>query len=166
MNLIFFRHAIASDKKNSHNFMDDFRREITKEGRKETKLMVKTWKPLFKNLNAIFTSPLVRAVQTAEIISKYHPESKLELLESLDSTAAIESFLESIRHLKGSETYCFVGHEPHLTLCVSALLKETQPNIDLKKSGIILLTGESMDRLKLAQVLSPELTLKLRILLA
>lgn len=157
MKLIFFRHGMAADKKSGQSDLDDARRELTREGVKETKVMVKTLKPLFKDLDVIFSSPMVRAVETAQIISKYFPKKKFEFLPSLDSSVASEAFVAEVAKLKADGSYCFVGHEPHLTTSICKLLKEQSSTIELDKSGIVVLEGRSLNDLKVILVLSPAL---------
>lgn len=157
MKLIFFRHGVAVDKKNGQSDLDDARRELTREGVKETKTVVKTLKPLFKDIDIIFSSPMVRAVETAQIISKYFPKKKFELMPSLDSSVASEAFLADLNAIKTDGTYCFVGHEPHLTTSVSKLLKEETSNIELDKSGMIVLEGKNLNDMKISLIISPAL---------
>lgn len=157
MKLIFFRHGVAVDKKNSQSDLDDARRELTREGVKETKTVVKTLKPLFKDIDVIFSSPMVRAVETAQIISKYFPRKKFELMPSLDSSIASEAFISDLNAIKADGTYCFVGHEPHLTTSISKLLKEQSSTIELDKSGMIMLEGKNLNSLKISLIISPAL---------
>lgn len=156
MKLIFFRHGIAVDKKKSgQTDLDDARRKLTREGVKETKTVVKTLKFLFKDLDIIFSSPMVRAVETAQIISKYFPKKKFELLPSLDSSVASEAFVSDVLTLKTEGSYCFVGHEPHLTTSISKILQEQSSTIELDKSGIVVLEGRSIHDLKVTLIISP-----------
>lgn len=157
MRLIFFRHGIAADKKSGQSDLDDHKRELTREGIKETKVMVKTLKPIFKDIEVIFSSPMVRAVETAQVISKYFPKKKFELMASLDSSVASEAFVNEVNKLKPDGTYCFVGHEPHLTTSISKLLKEQSSTIELDKSGMVVLEGRSLNDLRVTLVLSPAL---------
>ena len=66
MNLYLIRHSIAEnitiDKK-------DFDRELTKEGKFVIKKTSEAWKNYIGNVDVVLTSPLKRAIQTAEIIS-------------------------------------------------------------------------------------------------
>ncbi len=157
MKLVFFRHGVAVDRKSGQTDLDDARRELTREGVKETKTVVKTLKPLFKDIDIIFSSPMVRAVETAQIISKYFPKKKFEFLPSLDSSIASEAFVSDVLTLKADGCYCFVGHEPHLTTSISKLLKEESSSIELAKSGIVVLEGRSVNDLKVTLVISPDL---------
>ena len=66
MNLFLIRHSIAEnisvDKK-------DFDRELTSEGKEVIVKTSQAWKSYIEQLDVVLSSPLTRAVQTAEIIS-------------------------------------------------------------------------------------------------
>ena len=70
MRLIFVRHAPSEGYFIRDDEEADFLREITIEGKKEfTRTTLKALRKNFKLIDVIFTSPLVRAIQTAEMIS-------------------------------------------------------------------------------------------------
>ena len=156
MKLIFLRHGISEDKKKSDTEMDDSVRELKKDGRSETKLMVKTFKDLFKEVDVVYTSPMARAAQTAEIILKYFPKKKFEIMDTLDSSLAVEEFLREVKSLQYKKTYCFVGHEPHLSTAISRLMGARDSAIQLEKSGVAILEGESLSDLSLTMLVSPQ----------
>jgi phosphohistidine phosphatase len=156
MKLIFLRHGIAEDKKNSDTDMDDSRRLLKKDGRVETKTMVKSFKDLFKEVDVVYTSPMARAAQTAEVILKYFPKKQFEIMETLDSSLAVEEFLREIKSLQYKKTYCFVGHEPHLSTAISRLMGAQDSSIQLDKSGIAVLEGDSFSDLSLTMLVSPQ----------
>lgn len=156
MKLIFLRHGIAEDKKNSDTDMDDSLRELKKHGRSETKMMVKAFKDIFKDVDVVYTSPMTRAAQTAEVILKYFPKKQFEIMDTLDSSAAVEDFIHQARRLDFKATYCFVGHEPHLSTSIARILGGREGSIQLEKSGVAILEGESFNSLKLSLLISPE----------
>lgn len=159
MKLIFFRHGIAENKKLSDTDRDDFLRNLTKEGKSETEMVVKKCKRLLKDVDVIYSSPLSRAVETAEIIFKKHKKAKFEILSSLDSFATADDFLNDLENMETEKTYCFVGHEPNLTKYIAAVLNSAASNIALEKSGIVILEG---DQLKITTVISPKSVAKLQ----
>lgn len=156
MKLIFLRHGIAEDKKKTDGEMDDALRELKKSGRSETKTMVKTFKDLFHEAEIVFTSPMTRAAQTAEVILKYFPKKQFEIMDTLDSSLPVEEFLKEIKSLKYDSTYCFVGHEPHLSTSIARLLGAREDSIQLDKSGVVVLEGDSFSDLKLSMLVSPQ----------
>jgi len=68
MKLFLIRHAEAIEHE-TDTVKDDEHRFITAFGRSVTGKIAETLKEKLNDLEIIFTSPLVRAVQTAEIIS-------------------------------------------------------------------------------------------------
>lgn len=156
MKLIFLRHGIAEDKKNSDTDMDDSLRELKKDGRSETKTMVKTFKDLFKEVDIVYTSPMTRAAQTAEVILKYFPKKQFEIMPTLDSSSAVEDFINEARKLDFKATYCFVGHEPHMSTSIARILGSKDDSIQLEKSGVAVLEGESFSTLKLSMLVAPQ----------
>ena len=157
MKLIFLRHGIAEDKKKSDTDIDDSRRELKKDGRSETKMIVKTFKDLFKEVDVVYTGPMARAAQTAEVILKYFPKKKFEIMDTLDSSLAVEDFLHEVKSLSYKHTYCFVGHEPHLSTAISRIVGAKDAAIQLEKSGVAVLEGESLSDLRLTMLVSPEI---------
>lgn len=158
MKLIFFRHGIAADKKSNQSMLEDFRRELIHEGSAETLKMLNTYKEILKHVDTIFSSPLLRAVQTAEIISEYFPQIEFELLPSLDTLIDSETLIQIIKKFKPSGSYIFVGHEPQLSETISKILGLNINIIELKKSGFAILKGHSFSDLKLTFLASPDLT--------
>ena len=156
MKFIFLRHGIAEKKRDEHSEMDDFGRELTRDGIIEVKEMVQTGHFLFRKLDKIFTSPLVRAVQTAEILYRQNEHVDFEFMPALDSLSPLSSFQEEIKKLpQGS--YCFVGHEPHLTSSVNLILNgRSESEIALAKGGLLILEGDSIDEMKLSTLISPK----------
>src|SRR5258705_692460 len=66
MKVFIIRHAIAEDS----NRGGDRARALTEEGKKKMKEAAEGFARLELEIDAIYSSPLVRAVQTAEIIAK------------------------------------------------------------------------------------------------
>src|SRR5215467_9906384 len=79
MNIYIVRHAIAEDLPRSGP--GDAMRALTAEGRKKMKEAAAGFAQLDPVIDRIFTSPLVRARQTAEIIAKEIDHSIEEMKE-------------------------------------------------------------------------------------
>jgi phosphohistidine phosphatase SixA len=154
MRLIFLRHGIAEDKGPEDTDLDDFKRVLLREGVKETKSIIKGLKKEFKNTAIVFSSPFLRAMETAELLHKKIPHAKLEMLMTLDPAHKVDEFLESISSLADG-TYCFVGHEPHLSKCLSSLIGR-EAKIKLEKSGVAILEGKNLGDLALSLLVSPK----------
>ena len=65
MNVYLLRHGIAEDYSVSARDED---RELTQEGIEKLKLASAGWKRVIGHIDRVFSSPLIRARQTAEIL--------------------------------------------------------------------------------------------------
>jgi len=157
MKLIFIRHGVAE----GHFSFDqgaDFERVLTPEGIVKLHETLKVFKKSVKNIDVIFSSPLARAVQTAELIHEYYSSSDLELMSDLDILDDPKHLVEYISFLPTDGVYAFVGHDPHLTKVIAALLA-LHPEHDfmkLKKGGICVLDGGMWDGFSLELLISPK----------
>ena len=79
MRLIFLRHGLAEGHF-SHDQDRDFERELTPEGIKRLHKSFKIYKKIQPQIHVIFSSPLARAIQTAEIFWSYYRQSDLEMM--------------------------------------------------------------------------------------
>jgi phosphohistidine phosphatase SixA len=142
MRLIFLRHGLAE----GHFSFDqerDFERELKSDGIKRLHKTFKLFRKIEDNIDVIFSSPLARAVQTAEIFWSYYKESDLELMSDLDILDDPLHLVEYISFLPSDGCYAFIGHDPHITKVIAALLA-LHPEHDfmsIKKGGICILEG-------------------------
>lgn len=125
-----------------------------KDGRKEIKRILKKNPDVFKNIDMIYTSPFLRALETAEILYDKYPSHSFEMVTLLESQNTAEMFVDNF-DVKNNPKICFVGHEPLLTSCVKKLLKSPELKIDLEKGGAIVLEGKTLNQLHLTQILKP-----------
>jgi phosphohistidine phosphatase len=158
MKLIFVRHGMAQ----GHFSFDqdkDFERELTEDGVKRLIKTFKVFKKIQPSIDVIFSSPLARAVQTAEIFWSHYAESDLELMADLDILDDPRHLVEYISFLPTDGTYAFVGHDPHITRVIAALLA-LHPEHDfmtIKKGGICVLEGGMWKGFKMETLLSPKM---------
>ena len=83
MELYLLRHALAVDR-GTPGYEDDSRRPLTAGGRKQMKRGVKGMKALGLSFGWIFSSPFLRARETAEIVGKaLKMEDRLKFSEHL-----------------------------------------------------------------------------------
>lgn len=151
MKLIFVRHGASVPKEPLHTLLDDFRRPLTKEGRKESRLMSVIARRLFSDIDTIYTSPLVRAAETASyFVRKRH---RFEILPELDKLLPAEGLLPFLRK---ESSAAFFGHEPQLSELFQLMLGP-EAEINLEKSGLFVLTGTSAADLRLSGFLNPSL---------
>ena len=131
MKLCFLRHGEADWP--NWNKPDD-ERPLTERGRKEMKRVAKFLERLKFSADAILTSPLPRASQTAEIVA-----NRLQVELKTEAALAHGFNVERLRRLLGNaDAGCVmvVGHEP----AFSEVIKElTGGEIKLSKAGVALL---------------------------
>lgn len=157
MKLIFVRHGLAE----GHFSQDqdkDFERELTDDGIKRLNKTFKIFNKVEKQIDVIFSSPLARAIQSAEIFWEYYPDSDLELMGDLDILDNPLHLVEYISFLPADGTYAFVGHDPHLTTVIASLLA-LHPEHDfmtIKKGGICVLEGRMWEGFTMELLISPK----------
>lgn len=157
MRLIFLRHGIAE----GHFSLDqdkDFLRELTPDGVKDLQRTIRSFKKVQKRIDVIFTSPLARGVQSAEILWESYKDANLEMMADLDILDDPAHLVEYISFLPNDGTYAFIGHDPHLTRAIASILS-LHPEHDflsLKKGGICVLQGGMWEGFTLELLLSPK----------
>lgn len=131
MKVYFLRHGLAGDPQQWQS--DDFDRPLTDEGRERMAREAKAMAKLDLAPDAIITSPLVRAKQTAEIVAdrlKMRPVED-ERLEPGFDTERLRQILQD--HAK-ADAIMVVGHEPDFSGTIGRLVGGAK--IDLKKGGL------------------------------
>lgn len=157
MRLIFLRHGLAE----GHFSFDqdaDFERELTPEGVKRLQKTFRQFKKVESNIDVIFSSPLARAIQTAELFWGHYQTSDLEMMADLDILDDPRHLVEYISFLPTDGTYAFVGHDPHITKVIAALLA-LHPEHDfmtIKKGGICVLQGGMWKGFTMELLVSPK----------
>jgi phosphohistidine phosphatase len=157
MRLIFLRHGIAEGHFNFDQDAD-FMRTLTPEGIKRLNKTLKLFRVSQKKIDVIFTSPLARAVQTAELFWDHYRDADLEIMADLDILDDPVHLVEYISFLPTDGVYAFVGHDPHLTKVIAALLA-LHPEHDfmtLKKGGICVLEGGMWKGFTMELLMSPK----------
>ena len=157
MRLIFLRHGLAEGHF-SLNQDADFERVLTDEGIKRLHKTFKLFCKTEEKIDVIFSSPLARAVQSAEIFWEYYKDSDLELMSDLDILDDPLHLVEYISFLPADGTYAFVGHDPHLTTVIASLLA-LHPEHDfmtIKKGGLCVLEGRMWEGFTLELLISPK----------
>jgi phosphohistidine phosphatase len=157
MRLIFVRHGIAEGHFNIDQDKD-FLRELTGEGIADLKKTFKSFKKVQKKIDVIFTSPLARGVQTAELLWENYTDANLEMMADLDILDDPAHLVEYISFLPNDGTYAFVGHDPHLTRAIANILS-LHPEHDflsLKKGGICVVQGAMWEGFTLELLISPK----------
>ena len=147
MKLLVIRHAIAEDRDRwAATGEPDEKRPLTDIGLKKMKKGASGIHSLVSRIDLLATSPLARAVQTAELVAKEYDAMAVVVASALEPQRTPATFLEWLRSLDEVECLAVVGHEPHLSGLVSWLLTGRNGSvIDLKKGGACLLNLQALE---------------------
>jgi phosphohistidine phosphatase len=140
VNLLIIRHGPAGDSAAwEAEGRDDRLRPLTPEGTKQMRKAASGLAVLVPDLPLLATSPLTRAVETAEIVAAEY-RCEIVPLEALAPGHDPEDALGWLRKQEPDLTVGLVGHEPHLSTLVGYLLTGKRASfVDLKKGGACLL---------------------------
>jgi len=135
------RHAEAVD--GSDTLQDEWR-YLTEKGRSAAEKMSSAIAKIGPKPRLTITSPLTRAVQTAEIAAEKACRKNVVVASGLLLPGADIS--ELVTHLKGcgdAKRVMLVGHEPQLGLLIATLLGREDEAISLKKGACVALELDS-----------------------
>lgn len=137
MQLYVIRHGIAIDREDPKSPSDP-ERYLTPEGMKKTRETVKGFATLGVKPGVFFSSPYVRALQTAEIFAEEldFSKSKIHQTEALLPGAEPSVFFRELARgaKSGDSAICF-GHAPHLDELIAFALGTKKDVTELKKAG-------------------------------
>src|SRR3954452_8755214 len=112
LELYVVRHAAAEDASAG---TPDASRALTAKGRDRFRKTARKVAAKVRSIDLIFTSPLVRAVQTAEILAGEMAHEAVRVLAALAGHPAQE-VLEAVERMRGGDaSVALVGHEPQVT---------------------------------------------------
>ncbi len=141
MNVGFFRHGPAVAR--GTEGVSEADRPLTPEGRKKTLQAARGLWTLKLGIDAVYTSPLPRALETAEIVAGVLELPAPKVLEGLSPSGSPRRLLAGLRELD-SETPLLVGHEPLLSSAVMlAISGGSAGSIELKKAGLAVVEMEA-----------------------
>ncbi len=113
MNLYLMRHANAGVRR--ENPVQDAKRALIREGKDQCILMARMLSTLRVQIDVVVSSPLKRALQTAQLVStELGYDSKVEISPALGLDADYASFQRLIEKYSDREGVLFVGHNPNL----------------------------------------------------
>jgi phosphohistidine phosphatase len=131
MRLYFFRHAEALDG------ADDAARPLSSRGKEQAREIGRFLKKAGVEFDAAYSSPLVRAVQTAEITLDVCGTAKLEIADALLNETSPNRFQQWLQRLPARKKILLVGHAPSLAGHVRAMLSIANPEaLNLPKAGL------------------------------
>lgn len=145
MNIYLVRHAIAEAQNVS--IVDDAARALTPEGIRKMQRIARALAKLGVAPDEIWTSPLVRARQTAELLV-----AGLDRIVPIETTASLApegDFDGVIRQLAARSSLvgvALVGHEPQMGQFAGFLLTGTRmADVRFKKGGVALIEVDHWD---------------------
>jgi phosphohistidine phosphatase len=157
MDVYFLRHANAGES--LADARADEKRQLDKLGIEQAQRMGRLLKALGVKIDAILSSPLVRAKQTAALAATEMGYTKSVLLDKgLRPQAKFEEFKEILQRHSKHEAIMVVGHNPNQSEFLSLLVSDeaTAETIELKKGGLAKLEWKPR-RSDLLWVLTPKL---------
>lgn len=141
--LYIVRHAIAAER--GPEWPDDDQRPLTERGIDRFKEVVAGLVFLEVQIDVIFTSPLLRARQTAEFLSEGLPEQVP--VETADALAPGHTSLEVMeqiaREAGGAARVALVGHEPGVGALAGWLIGARRA-LPFKKGGVCRFEMDSL----------------------
>lgn len=121
MDLYLVRHAIAFDR-DPLRWPDDSQRPLTPEGKKRFRSVARGLQQLVPSVDAVFSSPYTRAVETARVLEKESGWPAASVADALGSDRPTSEALQFLQALTRRESIALVGHEPNLHELASLLL--------------------------------------------
>jgi phosphohistidine phosphatase len=132
--LYLVRHAIAADR--GSEWPDDTKRPLTERGVERFKETVKGLRRLDVRIDEIFTSPLVRARQTAELLAQgVDGKPPIKLLDTLAPGHTSTALMTQLAKVAKRRHVALVGHEPELGELAAHLIGAGRA-LEFKKGGI------------------------------
>jgi phosphohistidine phosphatase len=135
MRLYLVRHGIAIDRDDPES-PPEAERYLTREGIARTKQAMEGLRSVVDDVDAMLTSPYVRAAQTARIAAEawdLDPES-IRTTEALIPEAEPKELVAVLSKLRAKTVACF-GHAPNLDEVLAAFVGAKAPFTEMKKAG-------------------------------
>jgi phosphohistidine phosphatase len=134
MMLYILRHAAAEEAASGG---DDGARKLTERSKEKMLGAAAGLRAMGLKLDAILTSPLARATETAELVAgAYDNTPPPQVLPALATGVAAADAVSALRAFAKLDEVMIVGHEPQLTAIASILLTGASDVVHLKlKTG-------------------------------
>ena len=134
IDLFILRHGEAGNRMTVVE--EDSERPLTPDGRAEMQKIAKSLKAVGLRTNHIYTSPLIRARETAEVTAKVLNIPTLEEWDELKPDGSKVALYRKLERLEQNSRPILVGHEPYLTSMIGEIIGTKSPKIVLKKGGV------------------------------
>jgi phosphohistidine phosphatase len=143
MNLYLLRHAHALDV-GEQGIENDDERPLSDQGRQQMEAVGDAIKRLALKFDHILSSPLRRAMQSAEALCQALgvPESTITTCDQLAPGCSTRKLSKRLRGLEG-DNILLVGHEPDLSKHLVRFIGSKRAQVELPKAGVACLRCES-----------------------
>jgi phosphohistidine phosphatase len=142
MQVYLLRHGVAEEDRSG---LGDANRALTSDGRRKLRQTLQAASQADIRPTLILTSPLKRALQTAEIareVFKYKGE--LIRSEALMPNSRVQELWDEIRVHAGEAAIVLVGHNPQFGELAGYLLGTPELQIDVKKGSLLCIDFEGL----------------------
>ena len=140
--LYLVRHAIAAER--GEEWPDDDQRPLTDRGMARFREAVAGLEAFDAVIDEIFTSPLVRAKQTAELLAAGLPATPtVKILEALAPGHGAPAVMSQLAKAARRRRIALVGHEPDLGELAGHLLAAARP-VPFKKGAVCRIDVEGV----------------------
>ena len=147
MQFYILRHAIAVPRGTPGYPNDD--RPLTEDGIRKMIDNAEAINFIAGKFDVIISSPLIRALHTANILSEYTKyNGRITVTDYLLPGSPQRSLFKYLGEFNHHEKVCIVGHEPHLGYITSKLIGVDESVIELKKGGICRIDIEKFPPVK------------------
>jgi phosphohistidine phosphatase len=140
--LILVRHAIAFER-DRQRWPDDRLRPLSPAGRKRFRKAAQGLGRWLPEIDRVFTSPLVRARETATLLTEHAGWPTAVDCPPLAPGSDPEAVFKFLRKQRGTRM-ALVGHEPHLSTLIAACLRGSASAraFEMKKGGVACICFE------------------------
>lgn len=135
--LLLIRHAIAVERGTPG--LPDAERPLTRDGREKFIEAARGLARIVESPDVIFSSPLVRARQTAQIARDAWDGPKVRDVDAL-ATGDFAALAKAVDAVADKDSVALVGHEPHMSALLARLLETPHDErLACRKGGAALL---------------------------
>ena len=145
MELLIIRHAIAFER-DSARWADDAARPLSPAGIRRSRKAAAGLKELCKVPDRFLSSPLIRAKETAKILTEVAGWPAAEIAPELTPGKGAAAVLTRLAKDR-SKRIALVGHQPDLSALLAAcLLNDSSVPIEMKKNAVACLSFDGRAR--------------------
>ncbi len=153
MEFYFLRHGAAISRGDWEG--EDSLRPLTEEGREQVARMAGILARMIPPIDAVVTSPYLRASETAEIVARHlNLDDKVVSDERVAPGFDAGRLAKLVKHSPGANALLLVGHEPDFS---STLRELTGARVVLKKGGLAVVESadDTLKKATLVWLLQP-----------